>query len=214
MKPRVAVASRPWCARSSNTATPVLEEVCEPVAEEEFGSEDLQSLVTDMFETMYQARGVGLAAPQVGILKRLTVIDCSGGEGEAQPHILINPEIVSQEGTQVGSEGCLSIPGFTANVSRPMTVRTRYRTVDGEWARAGGRRVAGQSDLPRKRSPQRRAIPAPPEQAQARHDQEEDPDAAQAGRVGLGCEPSSLARPNLQCLRWNCWQSATTCSKW
>ncbi len=111
---------------------PVLEEVCEPVAEEEFGSEDLRSLVTDMFETMYQARGVGLAAPQVGVLKRLTVIDCSGGEGEAQPHILINPEIVSQEGTQVGSEGCLSIPGFTANVSRPMTVRTRYRTVDGE----------------------------------------------------------------------------------
>lgn len=117
---------------------PVLEEVSKPVAEEEFGSDDLRSLVSDMFETMYRARGVGLAAPQVGVLKRLTVIDCSGGEGEAQPHILINPEIVSQEGTQTGSEGCLSIPGFTGNVSRPMTVRTRYRTIDGEWGELEG----------------------------------------------------------------------------
>ena len=111
---------------------PVLEEVCAPVAEEEFGSEELRSLVSDMFETMYHAQGVGLAAPQVGVLKRLTVIDCSGGEGEAQPHVLINPEIVDKGGTQVGREGCLSIPGFTGNVSRPMRVRTRYRTVEGE----------------------------------------------------------------------------------
>jgi peptide deformylase len=111
---------------------PVLEEVCAPVAEEEFGSDELRSLVSDMFETMYHAQGVGLAAPQVGVLKRLTVIDCSGGEGEAQPHVLINPEIVDKGGTQVGREGCLSIPGFTGNVSRPMRVRTRYRTVEGE----------------------------------------------------------------------------------
>lgn len=111
---------------------PVLEEVCAPVAEEEFGSEELRSLVSDMLETMYHAQGVGLAAPQVGVLKRLTVIDCSGGEGDARPHVLINPEIVDKDGTQVGREGCLSIPGFTGNVSRPMTVRTRYRTVDGE----------------------------------------------------------------------------------
>ena len=110
---------------------PVLEEVSAPVAEEEFGSEELRSLVSDMFETMYHARGVGLAAPQVGVLKRLTVIDCSGGEGDAEPHVLINPEIVDQDGTQVGREGCLSIPGFTGNVSRPMRVRTRYRTVEG-----------------------------------------------------------------------------------
>ena len=110
---------------------PVLEEVSEPVTEEEFGSEELRSLVSDMFETMYHARGVGLAAPQVGVLKRLTVIDCSGGEGDAEPHVLINPEIVDQDGTQVGREGCLSIPGFTGNVSRPMRVRTRYRTVEG-----------------------------------------------------------------------------------
>ena len=111
---------------------PVLEEVCAPVAEEEFGSEELRSLVSDMFETMYHAQGVGLAAPQVGVLKRLTVIDCSGGEGDAQPHVLINPEIVDKGGSQVGREGCLSIPGFTGNVSRPMRVRTLYRTVEGE----------------------------------------------------------------------------------
>ena len=111
---------------------PVLEEVCAPVAEEEFGSEELRSLVSDMFETMYHAQGVGLAAPQVGVLKRLTVIDCSGGEGDAQPHVLINPEIVDKGGSQVGREGCLSIPGFNGNVSRPMRVRTLYRTVEGE----------------------------------------------------------------------------------
>ena len=111
---------------------PVLEEVCAPVAEEEFGSDELRSLVSDMFETMYHAQGVGLAAPQVGVLKRLTVIDCSGGEGDAQPHVLINPEIVDKGGSQVGREGCLSIPGFNGNVSRPMRVRALYRTVEGE----------------------------------------------------------------------------------
>ena len=111
---------------------PALEEVCRPVADEEFGSQELRSLVADMFETMYHAQGVGLAAPQVGVLKRLTVIDCAAGEGDAAPHVLINPEIAAEEGAQVGREGCLSIPGFTGSVSRPMTVRVRYRTVDGE----------------------------------------------------------------------------------
>ena len=117
---------------------PVLEQVCEPVAEEEFGSQELRSLVSDMFETMYDAHGVGLAAPQVGVLKRLTVIDCTGGEGEPQPHVLINPELVAKEGEQVGREGCLSIPGFTGSVSRPMKVHTRFRTVDGEWGELEG----------------------------------------------------------------------------
>ena len=112
---------------------PVLEEVCDPVPESEFGTPELRSLVDDMFETMYQARGVGLAAPQVGIPKRLTVIDCSGGDGKGDQHVLINPEIVAEEGTQVAEEGCLSIPGFHEKVERPATVRTRARTTDGEW---------------------------------------------------------------------------------
>ena len=112
---------------------PVLETVCDPVPESEFGSPQLHALVQDMFQTMYDARGVGLAAPQVGIPKRLTVIDCTGGEGDCERHVLINPEIVSKEGRQLGEEGCLSIPGFQEKVARPAKVRTRARTEDGEW---------------------------------------------------------------------------------
>ena len=110
---------------------PVLETVCEPVKEDEFGKPQLRRLVSDMFETMYAAEGVGLAAPQVGLLKRLTVIDCSGPDTRSEPQVLINPEIVSADGEQVGTEGCLSIPGFTGKVTRPATVRARFRRVDG-----------------------------------------------------------------------------------
>jgi peptide deformylase len=112
---------------------PVLETVCDPVPESEFGTPELRSLVQDMFETMYRAQGVGLAAPQIGIPRRLTVIDCTGGESEGEQHVLVNPEIVLEEGSQVGEEGCLSIPGFREKVKRPATVRTRARTADGDW---------------------------------------------------------------------------------
>jgi peptide deformylase len=112
---------------------PVLETVCDPVPESEFGTPELRSLVQDMFETMYRAQGVGLAAPQIGIPRRLTVIDCTEGESEGEQHVLVNPEIVLEEGSQVGEEGCLSIPGFREKVKRPATVRTRARTADGDW---------------------------------------------------------------------------------
>ena len=72
-------------------------------------------LIEDMFDTMYEAYGVGLAAPQVGILKRLVVIDTS----EGQPLVLINPKIVEKDGEQIGDEGCLSLPGKVAVVKRP-----------------------------------------------------------------------------------------------
>lgn len=75
----------------------------------------LQTLVDDMFETMYQAYGVGLAAPQVGILKRLVVIDTY----EGQPLVLVNPKIIEKDGEQIGDEGCLSLPGKVAVVKRP-----------------------------------------------------------------------------------------------
>ncbi len=112
---------------------PVLETVCEPVAECEFGRPELQTLVDDMFQTMYKAQGVGLAAPQIGVLKRLTVIDCGVDGGNGQRHVLINPEIVSEQGQQVQEEGCLSIPGFQEKVARPERVRTRARNVNGDW---------------------------------------------------------------------------------
>ena len=78
-------------------------------------------LVDDMLETMYESNGVGLAAPQVGILKRIVVIDV--GEG---PIVLINPEIIKTEGSQTGDEGCLSVPGKAGTVTRPNEVTVRF----------------------------------------------------------------------------------------
>jgi peptide deformylase len=79
----------------------------------------LQELVQDMIETMYEANGVGLAAPQVGILRRIAVIDVGDG-----PFVFVNPKIVWSEGEQAGDEGCLSVPGLCGLVRRPMKVRT------------------------------------------------------------------------------------------
>lgn len=84
------------------------------------------TLINDMIDTLYAADGVGLAAPQVGILKRIAIIDI--GEG---PIILINPEIISQEGSQSGAEGCLSYPGQYGEVERPMNVTVRAMDKDG-----------------------------------------------------------------------------------
>lgn len=109
---------------------PKLETLCDPV--EKFDTPELRKLVKDMFETMYDAEGVGLAAPQIGVLKRLFIIDCSCGEDKKQKLALINPEIVSAEGRQVGEEGCLSIPGFREPVKRALTVTVKARNVKGE----------------------------------------------------------------------------------
>lgn len=95
---------------------PMLERRSEPVLEFDGA---LQKLIADMFDTMYAARGVGLAAPQVGVLGRLFVMDCSGGSDPRQRLVLVNPEIVSTEGEVIGEEGCLSFPGVYLNVSRP-----------------------------------------------------------------------------------------------
>jgi peptide deformylase len=91
----------------------------------------LRKLVDDMFETMYAAPGVGLAAPQVGILKRLFVMDCSSGKDKKQKLALINPVIETEEGEQVGEEGCLSFPGIFFQVKRPERVVVRARDTDG-----------------------------------------------------------------------------------
>lgn len=79
-----------------------------------------KELIQDMLETMYEANGVGLAAPQVGILKRIVVIDVTGED----PYILINPRIVETSGEQTGQEGCLSVPGKSGQVTRPNYVKT------------------------------------------------------------------------------------------
>ena len=83
----------------------------------------LETLIDDMLETMYDADGVGLAAPQVGVLKQLVVIDVS--EGADQPIVLINPEIIETSGEQTGDEGCLSVPGKAGKVTRPNYVKVK-----------------------------------------------------------------------------------------
>ena len=102
-----------------------LKKVSEPVKEID---NDIKVLVKDMFETMYDANGVGLAAPQVGVLKRIVVIDCSA-EGE-EPHLLINPVILETDGEQTGYEGCLSLPGKSGVVTRPNYVKVKAYDID------------------------------------------------------------------------------------
>ncbi|MEJ5368721.1 MAG: peptide deformylase [Bryobacteraceae bacterium] len=114
---------------------PVLETKAEPVTE--FNGE-LRQLADDMFETMYANKGVGLAAPQVGVSKRLAVIDTSAGEDESARLVLVNPEILVKEGTQIGEEGCLSIPGFREDVKRAWRVRVRAQDLEGKFFETEG----------------------------------------------------------------------------
>lgn len=94
---------------------------------------ELEQLVEDMLETGIEEEGVGLAAPQVGINLNLAVIDPSSGEDPDQKLVLINPEIIRTEGSQLGSEGCLSIPGIHELLERPRKVWVRNRRRDGSW---------------------------------------------------------------------------------
>lgn len=103
----------------------------------EFDAE-LQKLVDDMFESMYAAEGIGLAAPQIGILKRLTVIDTSLGKNPEDKVVLINPEIISREGRQVEEEGCLSLPDIRDKVSRDYKVTVRAQDARGKWFEMDG----------------------------------------------------------------------------
>ena len=109
---------------------PVLEKPAETVSE--FDTPELHKLIEDMFESMYAAKGVGLAAPQIGISRRIAVIDASAGENGSQKLVLINPEIVRKEGKQTSEEGCLSVPGFREEVTRPLRVTVRAKNVKGE----------------------------------------------------------------------------------
>src|SRR5215469_15012782 len=109
---------------------PVLEKPAEPVTE--FNTE-LKKLVEDMLASMYEAKGVGLEAPQIGISKRLAVNDVSFKEDTEAKLVLANPEIIHKEGKQTQSEGCLSIPEFRENVTRPKKVTIRAQDVNGDW---------------------------------------------------------------------------------
>jgi peptide deformylase len=109
---------------------PVLETPAKPVTE--FDGK-LKKLIADMFESMYAAQGVGLAAPQIGIALRLSVIDVTFKEDPNAKLVLVNPEIVHTEGKQEAQEGCLSLPEFRENVKRAKRVTVRAQDADGNW---------------------------------------------------------------------------------
>jgi peptide deformylase len=109
---------------------PVLETPAETITE---FNHDLKKLVDDMFESMYAAHGVGLAAPQIGISKRIAVIDITFKEDPNAKLVLVNPEIIRTEGRQRGTEGCLSLPEFREDVTRPFKVTVRAQDAEGKW---------------------------------------------------------------------------------
>ncbi len=107
---------------------PVLETPGDVVTEFD---DELKKLVADMFETMYAAPGVGLAAPQVGVSKRVFVMDCSGGKDPEQRIVMVNPVVLNVEGEQTGEEGCLSFPGIFFQVKRSLRAVVEAQDTDG-----------------------------------------------------------------------------------
>ena len=124
---------------------PALERRAEAITE--FDTPELRKLIADMFESMYAAKGVGLAAPQIGISKRIAVIDCSLGENEKDRIVLINPEIIHTAGKQNGEEGCLSLPGFREDVRRPLRVTIRAQDTQGEFFEMTGEELLARAFL-------------------------------------------------------------------
>lgn len=109
---------------------PILQRPTEKITE---FNEELRTLTEDMFESMYKAQGIGLAAPQIGLSKRITVIDLSNKGNPDDKIVLVNPEIVHKEGRQVAEEGCLSLPDVREKVSRAAKVKVRAQNLQGEW---------------------------------------------------------------------------------
>lgn len=124
---------------------PVLERKCNPVTE--FDTPELHQLIADMWETMYAAKGVGLAAPQIGVSQRVSIIDTSVGQNEADKIVIINPEVTFKDGTQTGEEGCLSIPGFREQVTRANHVKVRAQDATGEWIELSGEELLARAFL-------------------------------------------------------------------
>ena len=123
---------------------PVLERKAAPIA---VFDDALQQLIADMFESMYAAQGVGLAAPQIGIGKRIAVIDTTFKEDPNAKLVLVNPVIVRTEGKQSGSEGCLSLPEFRENVTRANRVTVRAQDLEGKFFEKTGEELLARALL-------------------------------------------------------------------
>ena len=109
---------------------PILQRPTEKITEFD---DELRTLAADMFESMYKAIGIGLAAPQIGISRRITVIDLSNKQTAEDKIVLINPEIIHREGKQNGEEGCLSLPDIRDKVTRAAKVTVKAQDLDGNW---------------------------------------------------------------------------------
>jgi len=123
---------------------PVLEKKAATITE---FNDELRRLADDMFESMYAAHGVGLAAPQIGIGKRIAVIDVTFKEDPNAKIVLVNPEIVHTEGRQTSNEGCLSIPEFREKVTRPMKVTVRAQNLEGKTIEVEGEELLARALL-------------------------------------------------------------------
>jgi peptide deformylase len=152
---------------------PVLEKPAEKVT---VFDEELKKLIEDMFESMYAARGVGLAAPQIGIPRRIAVVDVTFKEDPDAKLVLINPEVIHKEGRHSQSEGCLSIPDFRENVSRAEIATVRAQDVNGKLFEKTGDDLLA-------RSPQRQALHQPHQRAQTRPDQAQNSQTGQSRRL-------------------------------
>jgi peptide deformylase len=114
---------------------PILEKPGEPVSE---FNDELRKFIDDMFETMYASQGIGLAAQQVGVAKRVTVIDLSCGKDPAEKRVFVNPEIIERSGKLYEEEGCLSFPEIREKVSRAAHVKVRAQDAFGKWFELDG----------------------------------------------------------------------------
>ena len=123
---------------------PVLEKPSAPITTFD---DELRKLADDMFESMYAAHGVGLAAPQIGIAKRIAVIDVTFKEDPDSKIVLVNPEIIHTEGRLTSNEGCLSLPEFREKVTRPRTVTARAQNLKGEFFEVTGEELLGRALL-------------------------------------------------------------------
>ena len=139
---------------------------------------ELDRLIDDMIDTMYAAPGIGLAAPQVGVAKRVCVIDLSVGKKGGELLILINPEFVERDGMQLEDEGCLSVPGFTATVARPARAVVRALDRTGQNAHRSKRTACWRAPSSTKSTISMDAVPRPVARTEARHDHAPHPQAA------------------------------------
>jgi peptide deformylase len=123
---------------------PILQRPTELVTEFD---KELRTLVDDMFESMYAAKGIGLAAPQIGISKRLTVIDLSNTENPDEKIVLVNPEVIETQGRQYEEEGCLSLPEIREKVVRAEKVKVKAQNLEGEWFEIDGEELLARAFL-------------------------------------------------------------------